>query len=90
MTNYKRILVGLDLSLMDRSIINYVSFLSKWIQPDKIYFIHATDSPEVTGMMEGLDLNLIMPKDEELINELKEEVEQFFDSSDNIDIEFCN
>jgi len=88
MTNYKRILVALDLSLMDRSIINYVSFLSKWIKPDKIYFIHAKDSPEIAGMMEGLDLDLILPNDNDLIQDLKEEVEQFFDISDEIDIEY--
>lgn len=37
---YKRILIGLDLTLMDRGIIQYAAFLSKILAPDKIIFAH--------------------------------------------------
>ncbi len=88
MLNYKRILVGLDFSLMDRSLINYVGFLASIIKPNKIYFVHAQELPEVTSLVEELSLELALPKAEELVADMKEEVEQSFEGNEKFDIEY--
>ena len=47
MNTLKRLMVGLDLTSMDETLINYAAFLSAELQIEKIYFIHVEKSLEV-------------------------------------------
>lgn len=47
MYRYKRLLVGLDLSDQDQSIIRYAALASRMARSEKIYFVHAIDNRDV-------------------------------------------
>lgn len=74
----KKILVGLDLSEMDKQLISYTSFITKLFDVEKVYFVHNIKRYEISEMLEKelQDIDL-----EELITEeINENVEDNFKS----------
>ncbi|MDX5438538.1 MAG: universal stress protein [Pontibacter sp.] len=66
MDTLNRIMVGLDLSPMDETLVNYAAFLSKELNLEKVYFIHiekSLDLPE--EMLQGINHEQV-PVDESL------------------------
>ena len=47
MKHYKKILVGLDFSNSDKSLINYVKFLNESIRPEAIHFLNVQEKIDI-------------------------------------------
>ncbi|MCK0191209.1 universal stress protein [Arenibacter sp. F20364] len=79
MTPIKNILVALDLSDIDSTLIEYASFIADTLKVDKVYFVHNIKKFEISELFEEQlkDINL----DEIIGDELKEKVENKFTSS---------
>jgi len=79
MTEIKNILVALDLSDIDSTLIEYASFIADTLKVKKVYFVHNIKKYEISGLFEEQlrDLNL----DEIIGDELNEKVEEKFTSS---------
>jgi nucleotide-binding universal stress UspA family protein len=88
MNTYRRWMVGLDNSLMDKIIIQYTSFLAKIFRPETIYFINVQKDMEVPESVKQKFPELRKPVDEKIKDYLKEEVETFFSDKEHFDIEY--
>ncbi|MEZ7500590.1 universal stress protein [Flavobacterium sp. Arc3] len=79
MTEIKNILVALDLSDIDNTLIEYASFIADTLKVKKVYFVHNIKKYEISELFEEQlkDINL----DEIIGDELNEKVEQKFKSS---------
>jgi nucleotide-binding universal stress UspA family protein len=79
MTEIKNILVALDLSDIDSTLIEYASFIAETLHVKKVYFVHNIKKFEISELFEEQlkDINL----DEIIGSELNEKVEQEFTSS---------
>ena len=79
MTEKKNILVALDLSDIDNTLIEYASFIAESLQVEKVYFVHNIKKYEISELFEEQlkDLNL----DEIIGDELNEKVAEKFTSS---------
>jgi nucleotide-binding universal stress UspA family protein len=79
MTEIKNILVALDLSDIDNTLIEYASFMANTLKVKKVYFVHNIKKYEISELFEEQlkDINL----DEIIGDELNEKVEQKFTSS---------
>lgn len=77
---YNRILVGLDLTDMDKVVIQYVNHLCEIFDVNKIYFFHVAKSFELpTGLLEKYP-DLIAPIDETITQQLKTSIERYYTS----------
>lgn len=78
MEKFNNILVGLDLSKMDKSLIQYASFLADTLNVKKVYFVHNIKKHEISSLFEEQlkDINL----DEIIGDELNENVSKNFSS----------
>ena len=78
MTTFKRIMIGLDFSILDQYLISYIGFFSHLIKPDKIYFINIQKSLETSSQL-WKDFPIYkIPRDEQLKQNMKAEVMQHF------------
>lgn len=79
MTEIKNILVALDLSEIDSTLIEYASFIAGILQVKKVYFVHNIKKYEISELFDEQlkDLNL----DEIIGDELNDKVEEKFTSS---------
>lgn len=79
MTEIKNILVALDLSDIDSTLIEYASFIAETLKVKKVYFVHNIKKHEISELFEEQlkDINL----DEIIGSELNEKVEEKFTSS---------
>ena len=79
MYKIKNILVALDLSDIDETLINYASFIAESLKVEKVYFVHNIKKYEISELFEEQlkELNL----DEIIGDELNEKVEKQFKSS---------
>lgn len=87
MNNYKRILVGLDLTQTDESVIRYVRFLADLTNPSHIYFLHIEEDLE-SELIEGIDKANFLPLDEQQKQTMEEQVESQFSDYKNAEIDF--
>ena len=79
MTEIKNIMVALDLSDIDSTLIEYASFIAETLKVKKVYFVHNIKKYEISELFEEQlkDINL----DEIIGDELNEKVEKKFTSS---------
>ncbi|RSK40662.1 universal stress protein [Mangrovimonas spongiae] len=87
-TTINNILVALDLSDIDETLIRYASYLSHVLKAKKVYFVHNIKKYEISELFENQleDLNL-----EEMIgDELNETVENLFDSKSDWEVLISN
>lgn len=79
MTEIKNILVALDLSDIDTTLIEYASFIADTLKVKKVYFVHNIKKYEISELFEEQlkDIKL----DEIIGDELNEKVEEKFKSS---------
>lgn len=87
MYSYKRIMVGLDFTPMDKTLIEHVSFLANFIKPEKIYFVNA--QPGLEHPEEWLDdyPELDAPIDDKLKAEIDAEVKQYYTPINGVETE---
>ncbi|CAM4318997.1 universal stress protein [Gillisia hiemivivida] len=76
MYNINNILVALDLSDIDDTLINYASFIAETLKVDKVYFVHNIKKYEISALFEEQLKNLNL--DEIIGDELNEKVEEKF------------
>jgi len=88
MYNYKRWMIGLDNTAMDKVLVSYVAFLSTIIAPVKMYFIHVNKDLDVSEKIRQAFPELQEPKDEIIEAEMKKLVVQNFPDHINFDIEY--
>jgi nucleotide-binding universal stress UspA family protein len=89
MYKLKRIVVGLDLSALDETIIRYTALFSKLVKADKIYFIHVSKNLELPEEILEKYPDLIAPVDETIEKEVESSIKKYFDKKffkENIDI----
>ncbi|MDR9457334.1 MAG: universal stress protein [Salegentibacter sp.] len=79
MTEVKNILVALDLTNIDDTLINYTSFISELLGAEKVYFVHNIKKYEISELFkeELKDLNL----DKIIGDELDEKITSTFKSN---------
>jgi len=76
MYNIKNILVALDLSDIDDTLINYASYIAETLKVEKVYFVHNIKKYEISALFEEQLKNLNL--DEIIGDELNEKVEMKF------------
>jgi len=79
MTEIKNILVALDLSDIDSTLIEYASFIAENLKVEKVYFVHNIKKYEISELFQEQLKNLNL--DEIIGDELNEKVEEIFTSS---------
>lgn len=86
MNSLKRIMVGLDLSEMDDTLIRYTAFLCSISEIESVYFIHAEKSLDIPQeVLESMPTG--MPADEKLRTSLIEKVEHYFGPDSRTQVE---
>jgi nucleotide-binding universal stress UspA family protein len=78
MYHFKRVLVGLDLTEMDEVLLKYAAQLVKFLQLEKIYFIHVAKTLELPVDIKERFPDLLAPADEVIEHRVREEVKEFF------------
>lgn len=76
MEEIKRVLVAVDLTEMDETLVQYISMLSKTISLDKIYFIHVLRKMELPDEIIDKYPDLMAPLDETVKNEIEFTINQ--------------
>ena len=71
-------MVGLDMSIMDDQLINYVAFLSYYLQPEQLYFIHVQQDLDIPKEVREAYPQLEEPLDEQILQEIQSKVDQHF------------
>src|SRR5690606_23586498 len=81
MNTLKRIMVGLDLSEMDDTLIRYTAFLCSISEIEKVYFIHAEKSLDIPEeVLQGIPNG--MTADERIREVMEEKIRGFFTPED--------
>ncbi|MCB0515857.1 MAG: universal stress protein [Chitinophagales bacterium] len=78
MQEFKRIMVGLDFSPLDSSLIEYAAFVANLCRVDKIYFIHIRKDLSLPASIENVIIDNTVPIDERLKYEMSEKVKRLF------------
>ncbi|MFA0961588.1 universal stress protein [Roseivirga sp. BDSF3-8] len=84
---YKRLLVALDLTAMDDTLVRYTAFLAKNINADAIYFLHVSPSLELPDDIGAEYRDVIAPVDETLEHSIKDMLDRYFDYDCTIEVE---
>ncbi len=74
MEKMKNLLVCVDLSEMDEVLMKYASMVSKLLDSEKIFFLHAMPSD-----------SLSIEEKEDLVSQIKNNTQQFFEGNSNIE-----
>ncbi|MCP2044987.1 universal stress protein [Pontibacter sp. HSC-36F09] len=86
MNSLKRIMVGLDLTEMDDTLIRYTAFLCSISEIEHVYFIHAEKSLDIPDeVLESMPNG--MPADEKLRTALVEKVGHYFGPDSRVQVE---
>lgn len=88
MFEFTRLMVGLDLTDTDQSLIRYTEFISQIIRPEKIYFIHIHNNLDLPEEVRQEIYGSNEPLDEYLREEMKEQVNQYFSNHTQFEVEF--
>jgi nucleotide-binding universal stress UspA family protein len=87
MNTLKRIMIGLDLSEMDDTLIRYTAYLCTISAIEKVYFIHVVKSLDLpTEMLQEMQQGNL-PADEKLKGALEEKVNQYFARMSGVQVE---
>lgn len=88
METFKSIMVSLDFTAMDHTLIKYAAFLSEKVKPTSIYFIHVSRHLAVEEELREKFPELQVPRDEKLKHEMQETVEQHFKGLENYKVNY--
>jgi len=86
MYNIKRVLLCLDLSIMDEALMKYTAMLTKYMGIEKIYLLHVTEDLELDEEIVSKYPNLMAPLDESIESVIKDRADKIFEGI-NVDIE---
>jgi len=85
MSDFKRILIGLDFTDLDQNVIEYVECLTQKMEIEKMYFIHVARDMEVFKQLQSKD---VRPIDEVLLDEVQDQVKQYFINYEQFEIAY--
>jgi nucleotide-binding universal stress UspA family protein len=75
---FKRIMVGLDLTVMDRTLIQYTAFLSYYLSPEKVYFVNIQKDLDIPDEIRAKYPDATYPRDEKIKEEMEREARLYF------------
>ena len=78
---FKNLLVSLDLTDMDDTLIKYSNFLAKSFRPDSITFIHVMEIVDIPDELAEAFPDMDKPITEIVREEIQEKVDELFESS---------
>ncbi|OWY21775.1 hypothetical protein BVG80_12620 [Sphingobacteriales bacterium TSM_CSM] len=84
----KRIMVGLDFTLLDKTLITYAGFVSTLIKAEKVYFVNIQKSLDIPPDLWSDFPEFHIPRDEQLRLKMREEVAANFGEQKNIEIDY--
>ncbi|MBN1545389.1 MAG: universal stress protein [Syntrophaceae bacterium] len=79
MYRYKRLLVGLNFTEQDKTVIRYAALISRMGQTEKIYFVHVASALEIPEKIREEYPDMLQPVDEFRKDGLEKIVEETFD-----------
>ncbi|MBF9253629.1 universal stress protein [Pontibacter sp. 172403-2] len=86
MNTLNRLMVGLDLTEMDDTLIPYAAFICRQLGVSKVYFIHVEKSLELPEeLLQGLEP--VAPADEIMKRRINEKVQHAFQGSTGTEVE---
>ncbi|MBW3546285.1 MAG: universal stress protein [Bacteroidetes bacterium] len=74
----KKILVSLDLSVMDEVLIRIASYIASVMHSDRVYFMHIAEELDLPNELREKWGNVLAPADEQLVHSLKYRVREHF------------
>ncbi|MGB3181342.1 MAG: universal stress protein [Cyclobacteriaceae bacterium] len=84
---YNRLLVSLDFTEMDETLVRYTAFLAKTVKADSIYFLHVSPSLELPEDVSAKYRDVMAPVDETLEHGINDMLKRHFDYECNIEVE---
>lgn len=84
----KRIMVGLDFTLLDKTLISYTGFVSRLVNAEKVYFVNIQKSLDIPSNIWSNFPEFHLPQDEQLINKMRETVGSNFGDSEHTEIDY--
>lgn len=79
--DFKRIMIGLDFTTMDQSVLSYASYIANFLEVEKVYFIHITLNLALDKeFMKEYNLDNLS-SDEKIIEKMKDVVKYNFSYS---------
>lgn len=88
MYQYKRWMIGLDFTMMDKTVISYVSDLAARLKPEKIYFVHAQANMDHDEELHMRFPELSQPVDEQMQEKMEKEVLHYFKPLEGCELEY--
>lgn len=85
MDNFQKLMVGLDLTPMDDTLIGYTSFLCQNPNIEKVYFIHVEKSLEVPDELRD-SFPPTAPADERIRVALEEKIKPYFEKLPHVQV----
>lgn len=82
----KRVLVALDLTEMDKQLIDYTSYLTEILSIDAIYFFHVAPSLEIPEEVLKEFPGLLAPTDESLEKIIQDKIDEHLKCDENTQI----
>lgn len=79
MYGIKRLLIALDLTELDQTLITYTSSLAKMLETEQVYFFHVAKSLELPSKVAEKYPDLLAPLDESITSDVRQNVEKHFD-----------
>lgn len=87
MNTLNRLMVGLDLSEMDDTLIKYAAFMCRQLGVSKVYFIHVEKSLELPEeLLQGMEPETA-PTDEIMKRRISEKVQEAFQENKSTEVE---
>ena len=83
----KKILVCLDLTQMDESLIRFTSYIAKKMDSDSILFVHVAQNLDIPEEIKKNYPSLFTPMDETIRQKMGQTVEDHFEAPDNCQVE---
>lgn len=77
----KRLLVALDNSELDETLISYTSVLANMLEVEKVYFFHVAKSLDLPESLSKNYPDLLAPLDESIKNDLQIKIDKHFSAS---------
>lgn len=84
----KRIMVGLDFTLLDKTLIAYTGFLCRTINAEKVYFVNVQKNLDIPLGLWSEFPEFKIPRDEQLLSKMREEVVNNFGDQQQIEIDY--
>ncbi|WP_339606100.1 universal stress protein [uncultured Roseivirga sp.] len=87
LSKFQRVMVCLDLTEMDKGLIQYASMIAQILEVDSVYFLHVAESLELPAEVQEKYPDLVAPLDETLEHEIRGNVEKHFKTPAGCDVQ---